>query len=348
MHRSSISARLAAASIMVIAFVLVSPLTALAQGPNLLQNGGFERPYVPMPIKENCRIAAPWVPYYFEGSADETSVGYRVAPEYKAAFREDFPYNRVRSGELSQQYFHSFGNFEGGVYQQVPNVQVGAKLRFELWGLTWSCDNESKGNCGGATSGDPSPMRFRIGIDPTGGVDPFNPAIVWSPEQNAYDTWTLFQVDAVAKSSTVTAFVYAYPVYRSQDNNVYLDDASLVVIAAPPTATPRPTRTFTATPVPPTATPVPPTATPVPPTATPVPPTATPVPPTATPVPPTATPVPPTATPLPTPTPTPTPVPFLGGVLSGGTLPLVVIGFVLAAIALVIGYFIGKRAPKAQ
>ena len=72
----------------------------------------------------------------------------------------------------------------------------------------------------------------------------------------------------------------------------------------PPTATPEPTTVLpTATPEPTT---VPPTATPVPPTATPVPPTATPVPPTATPVPPTATPVPPTATPVP---PTATPVP---------------------------------------
>ena len=333
------------AFIFALVFAITIPSIALAQGPNLLQNGGFERPFVPMTFKENCRIAAPWVPWYIEGSPEETSQGYRFAPEYKAAFREDFPYNRVRSGELSQQYFHSFGNFQGGVYQQVQNVPVGAKLRFELWGMSWSCNSEPKGNCGGATSGDPSPMHFRIGIDPTGGVDPFSPAIVWSPEQNAYDTWTLFQVDAVAKSSAVTAFVYAYPDYRSQDNNVYLDDASLVVIAMPPTATPRPTRTFTATPVP-TDTPVPPTATPLPkPTDTAVP-TNTPEPTaTNTPMPPTATPA-PTATPLPTPT--PTPVPFLSGILSGGTLPLVVIGFVLAAIALLIGYFIGRRVPKAK
>jgi len=337
----------AGASVLALALAFVAPLSALAQGPNLLQNGGFERPYVPMTVKENCRIAAPWVPWYIEGPPEETSQGYRLAPEYKAAFRDDYPYNRVRSGELAQQYFHSFGNFQGGVYQRVADVPVGATLRFELWGMTWSCDDESKGNCGGSTSGDPSPMRFRIGIDPTGGVDPFNPAIVWSPEQNAYDTWTLFQVDAVARSSTATAFVYAYPEYRSQDNNIYLDDASLVVIAMPPTATPRPTRTFTATPVP-TDTPVPPTATPLPTfTHTPVP-TDTPTPTaTYTPVPPTATftPVPPTPTPLPTPT--PTPVPFLGGVLSGN-VPLVALGVVLAAIVLIIGYAIGRRTPTAR
>ena len=245
---------LASAAMLVVLLALVPP--GLAQGPNLLQNPGFERPYVALPAKENCRIAAPWVAWYIEGSKEETTQGYRLAPEYKAAFRDDYPGNRVRNGELSQQYFHSFGNFQGGIYQQVANIPAGSRLRFELWAMTWSCDAERKGNCGGATSGDPSPMHLRIGIDPTGGTDPFSQAIVWSPEQNAYDAWYLFQVEAVAKSSTVTVWVYSYPDYRSQDNNVYLDDASLVVLAPPPTATKRPTNTPSKTPLP-TKTPVP-------------------------------------------------------------------------------------------
>ncbi|HQJ51021.1 MAG TPA: hypothetical protein PKW05_04500, partial [Anaerolineae bacterium] len=226
--------------------LLVTPATALAQGPNLIQNPGFEQPYAILPDKENCAIAAPWIAWWIQGTPEETSQGYRVAPEYKAAIRADFPYNRVRNGELSQQYFHSFGNFQAGVYQLVHNVAVGSRLRFELWGMTWSCDRESKGNCDKATSGDPSPMHFRIGIDPLGGADFFSPNVVWSPEQNAYDVWTLFSVEAVAKRSTVTVMVYTYPDYRSQDNNVYLDDASLVVVAPPPV----PTRAPTNTPVP--------------------------------------------------------------------------------------------------
>lgn len=247
---------------------LLLAIPALAQGPNLIQNPSFEQPYVVLPNKENCAIAAPWVAWWIEGSPEEVSQGYRLAPEYKAAFRSDFPGNRVRSGELAQQYFHSFGNFQAGVLQQVHNIPKGARLRFSLWGMTWSCDREDKGNCGGATSGDPSPMHFRIGIDPTGGTDVFSPNIVWSPEQNAYDAWHYFEVEAVAQNTSVTVFVYTYPDYRSQDNNVYLDDASLVIVAPPPTATKRPTNTPTATPIPtsmPTATATPlPTSTPLP------------------------------------------------------------------------------------
>ncbi len=207
--------------------LLSGALVVQAQGPNLLQNPGFERPYVPMAVKENCRIAAPWVPYYYEGAPYETRIGYRLAPEYKAAFYYEYPGNRVHSGELAQQYFHSYGNFEGGVFQQVGGVRVGDRLRFDMWVMTWSCDNEKKGNCSKATSGDPSPMHLRIGIDPMGGTDAKSAAIIWSPEVNAYDAWQLLSVEAKALRSTVTVFAYSYPDYRSQDNNVYLDDASL-------------------------------------------------------------------------------------------------------------------------
>ncbi|MHB9034548.1 MAG: hypothetical protein ACYC6L_16060 [Anaerolineae bacterium] len=224
--------RAALVVLLVLALVPALALPALADGPNLLQNPSFERPYVPMATKENCRIASPWVPYYYEGAPYETVQGYRLAPEYKAAFYWEAPGNRVRSGELSQQYFHSYGNFEGGIFQQVSGVTPGQLLRFEIYALVWSCDKESKGNCGGNTSGDPSPMHLKIGIDPQGGVDAKAAGVVWSPEAVAYDAWKLIQVEAVAAAKNVTVFVYAYPDYRSQDNNVYLDDASLVAASA--------------------------------------------------------------------------------------------------------------------
>ncbi|MCE5258547.1 MAG: hypothetical protein LLG44_05725 [Chloroflexi bacterium] len=242
MHRTL--SRIALIAVLATCLASALTLTAAADGPNLLQNPSFERPYVSMAIKENCRIAAPWVPYYYEGSPAETSQGYRLAPEYKAAFYWEAPGNRVRSGELAQQFFHSYGNFEGGIFQQVNGVTPGQLLRFETWALVWSCDKESKGNCSGNTSGDPSPMHLRIGIDPQGGVDAKSADIVWSDEMKAYDAWRLMQVEAVAQNSSVTVFVYSYPDYRSQDNNVYLDDASLVaatsrilpVASATPTA----------------------------------------------------------------------------------------------------------------
>ena len=306
---------------------LVSPAApASAQGPNLLQNPGMEAPFAAsLPGKENCLIAVPWLAWFVEGNAEQTAAGYLLAPEYKMATWADYPGNRVRSGSLSQQYFHSFGNFQAGIYQVVPNVTPGARYTFELWVLTWSCDREDKGNCDGATSGDPSPMHVRIGIDPNGGGDPFNPAIVWSEEGNAYDAWTRFEVTAAAQGSTISVFVYSYPEFRSQDNNVYVDDAGLFMAAPPPSPTPRPTNPPTATPLP-TETPLP-TATP-PPTATPLPPTATPQPPTATPQP-TATAL-PAATDAPQPTAVPAKAPSQSSSGSGLLVPLAGLALLVA------------------
>lgn len=344
MTRPCITVKHLAAILACLSFVLSSLLLAgssnvLAQGPNLLQNPGFERPYVaPIPGKENCFIAAPWVPWYIEGSREEVNQGYRLVPEYKAAFRADFPGNRVRNGELSQQWFHSFGNFQAGVLQQVHNIPVGAKLRFELWGMTWSCDRESKGNCGGARSGDPSPMHFRIGIDPYGGVDIFSSNVVWSPEQNAYDAWHLFQVEAIAQKPDVTVFVYSYPDYRSQDNNVYVDDASLVVVTPPPTPTRKPTNTPLPTPVPTEAPPTPlPTPTQV------LLPTAVP-----TNVPPTC---PPTLVAKPAPTcppvvmPTPAPPPSLASQLMSGQGLIALLGGLAAIVA---AFFVGLSIGRGK
>ncbi|MGQ9682770.1 MAG: hypothetical protein ACUVX9_09560 [Anaerolineae bacterium] len=324
-----------------LSLLLLPVARSSAQGPNLLQNGGFERPFsASIPGKENCFIADPWVAWYTEGSEKERSEGYLLAPEYKLATRNDYPGNRVRSGELSQQWFHSFGNFRAGVYQVVNNVPVGSRLRFELWGMTWSCDKQEGGLCQGATSGRPSPMHLRIGIDPRGGTNVFDGGIVWSPEQNAYDQWHQFAVEAVAQSSTVTVFVYSYPDYRSQDNNVYVDDASLIILAPPPTPTPPPTNT----PLPATATPTP-TDTPLP-TETPSP-TPTPLP-TETPVP-TDTPAPspttaPSATPEPTATATPVPAPSLLDQVSSGPGLLLTAG----ALVLIIGLGLGivLRRPR--
>ena len=342
-RRTPVYLRLARAGslVAVLASLLFLPGAALAQGPNLLQNPSFEHPFVTsIPGKENCLIAVPWLAWYIEGSPEETSQGYRLAPEYKPATWADSPGNRVHSGELAQQYFHSYGNFQAGVFQVVHNVQPGARYRFELWGMTWSCGDEKKGNCPGATSGDPSPMHLRIGIDPTGGTDALSPAIVWSAEQNAYDSWHHFAVEAVAQHSTITAFVYSYPDYRSQDNNVYLDDASLVMVAPPPTPTPRPTNTPTITPTPrPTNTP---TATPTP-TATFTPtPTHTPtLTPTTTPThTPTLT---PTATPTHTPVPTPTPEPTLVERLASGPGAFAVLGGAAVVVWVAVGMVMWRR-----
>jgi hypothetical protein len=135
---------------------------------------------------------------------------------------------------------------QAGLWQQVNGITPGARLRFSIYMQAWMCYEFVKACNNGRVSDQPSKMHLKVGIDPTGGDKPWGPDVVWSGEGDAWDQWVLFQVEAVARSSTVTGFTHSRADWDwARDNNdVYLDDASLVVIgqapAAQPTSPPKP------------------------------------------------------------------------------------------------------------
>jgi LysM repeat protein len=256
-----------------------SPVKA-QQGPtNLLVNGDFEVwdwnagrwPYqngVP-----EVQIAPGWRAFYVDTAPAGVPVPHQwKRPEFRDVKAVEYAY-RVRSGALAQKYFTFGGQHMAGLYQQVSNIAPGTPLRFSIYMQTWGCmpSAEQWNICPtGVKSNSPSPMHTRVGIDPYGDTNPWSPNIVWSPEINAYDQWTRFQVDAIAQAGTVTVFTYSHAdwvdtVFRVH-NDVYIDDGSLINLneaAAPvpvapeePTAipeatsTPAPTSTPAATPSP--------------------------------------------------------------------------------------------------
>lgn len=310
-------AALVGASVLGIILGLPSVERANAQEPgvNLLVNGDFEAGAGgAWPFQDGIpevQVAPGWRAFYLDlppayaqvpanCKADDPGCYWR-RPEFRGMNSGEFAY-RIHGGFLAQKYFTFGGQHEAGLLQTVSGIQVGARLRFSVYIQTWSCLPEGDWNrCPTAPkSNRPAPMHTRVGIDPTGGTDPWAAAVVWSPEMDAYDTWTLFQVEAEARTDRATVFIYSRADWTDSwfrlNNDVYVDDASLVVASPPPTPTrpPAPTNTPTATPAP-TATPTPEPATPTPlptPTSTPEPPTPTPEPATPTPTapPPTAAP----------------------------------------------------------
>jgi LysM repeat protein len=91
-------------------------------------------------------------------------------------------------------------------------------------------------------------LNMRIGIDPTGGTNPYSPNIVWSGYQQPFDAYAQFSVQAQAQGDKVTVFTFSAPSvnpnspeYGFKHNDIYWDDASLVVVgggAAPAVAPP--------------------------------------------------------------------------------------------------------------
>lgn len=273
---------------------------AVAQeGANLLQNPGFEPPFVARNSDSSLQVAAGWEPWYLTTSGP---TGINARPDYLPA-----PAARVRSGSGAQEYNTFFATHTAGVYQRVA-VPAGTELRFSVWVWVWSSATFDDEN----VSEDPNEVQVSVGIDPTGGTDAESPNVVWSAEVEFYDEYRELSVVATASSAAVTVFVRSAPENFVGTTNIYLDDAGLYRLgeapppqptAVPPSptpgqgvptqegsATPRPTPAITFTP-PPSFTPaitLPPSATPVVP-ATPLPsvtpfPTHTPPAVTATPV----------------------------------------------------------------
>ncbi|MEJ5310106.1 MAG: LysM peptidoglycan-binding domain-containing protein [Anaerolineae bacterium] len=240
---------------LVISLRTLPPRTAQAQEPgvNLLRNGDFEEgagkswPFqggIP-----EVQIAPGWRAFYVDNPpayakipaycADDPGCSYWRRPEFRGVSVADYAY-RVHQGALAQKYFSFAGQHEAGLYQQVGGITPGVQLRFSAYMVTWSCapSAERWNNCPTAPlSNKPAPMHAKVGIDPTGGTNPWSPDIVWSPELDATDNWTYFSVEAVATNVTVTVFTYTWADWVDQlfrvNNDVYLDTASLVVVDNP-------------------------------------------------------------------------------------------------------------------
>ncbi|MCB0037917.1 MAG: LysM peptidoglycan-binding domain-containing protein, partial [Anaerolineales bacterium] len=109
-----------------------------------------------------------------------------------------------------------------GVWQRV-NVPAGANLRFSVWGQAWSSASDQ------VPSDFPTVVNMRIGIDPTGGTNPFSGSIVWSGAQNPYDVYVPFEVEATAQGDAVTVFMWSAPQEARKHNDIYWDEASLTI-----------------------------------------------------------------------------------------------------------------------
>ncbi|GAB5489952.1 MAG: hypothetical protein Phog2KO_01670 [Phototrophicaceae bacterium] len=195
---------------------IISIVIGQAQEENLLTNPGFEDGF------SGSGVASDWESWV---SSDADAPGFQEAPDYiRASDASDnglIP--QVRSGDEAQAMFSFFATHDAGIYQQV-DVTKGSELRFSIYGHVFSnnlADVDESANPGGVT--------IRVGIDPTGGTDPFSDDIVYTEPFITYDTYIQYNVIATADSDTVTVFVRSTITEPVQNTIVFLDDAVLNV-----------------------------------------------------------------------------------------------------------------------
>ncbi|HEV8634186.1 MAG TPA: hypothetical protein VG370_08105 [Chloroflexota bacterium] len=204
----------------------LGPMTGGAQSApaprsgNLLHNPSFEGGMYHASMSNF--IAEGWSYWYQARSPDDPRGYWLPEPEYGLIANRP---GQMRSGAKSQRWFNTWAIHNAGLYQTV-SVPANAWLRFTIWMFNWS----SQADVFGVSDGF---HRKWVGIDPTGGTDPFSANIVWGNEDRTMDLWVQLGVVARARGDRVTVFVREQPEWAVKHNDVLLDDAELVAVAPP-------------------------------------------------------------------------------------------------------------------
>lgn len=220
-------------TLLILTMLLVFLAPAAAQ-ENLLQNPGFEGNYVPFG-RGDFTFAPSWSGWFTNSPKTEVWMNENpIAYPHTASTK--------RSGDRSQNIGRGDATFTSATYQVVPNVPEGTTLRFTVWVF-----QERKGAQGAQT---------RVGIGAGAQNNPLG-AITWSDWMRSLDSWQQVTVEATVPAGPVTVFIYSTQTAPAAANQVYYDDASLVVTGSgtPDAPTAGGTPGTPAVPAPPTSTP---------------------------------------------------------------------------------------------
>jgi hypothetical protein len=205
---------------------------------NLLTNPGFENGWWKRTHDgrefDNIFVPVGWTAFWSERENPEPGiVGNYRRPEMKVIPRAT-PFldpARVRSGDFAVQYFTFFGAHDAGVYQQVSGLPRGATVKLSAFYHGWSSHADDPHYSGGQASW---AQYGLVGIDPTGGTDPWSSDVVWSPPGWIFDAYgEPLEVSVEVAAGTVTAFLRSVAKFPLKHSDAYWDEASLVIVDVP-------------------------------------------------------------------------------------------------------------------
>ena len=131
---------------------------------------------------------------------------------------------RIHSGQWALKLFTSYTIHDAGLYQQVP-VTPGIRLRLSAYVHAWTSDENDPYQ---STTDDISQAWQMVGLDPTGGTDPYADTVIWSLPANVYDTYDQTKsAVTTARSNTVTVFIRSGVKWPFKHNDMYWDTVTL-------------------------------------------------------------------------------------------------------------------------
>ena len=119
-----------------------------------------------------------------------------------------------------------------GLFQTVGSLPIGA-YSFGAWVQAWysQCstrphDPPYEADCNMPLTW--AHMRVRVGLDPTGGQNPWSPNIVWSEEIEPYGEYVPIRTPPVSVwGGSATVFIYSESTHALKHEDAYFDSAFL-------------------------------------------------------------------------------------------------------------------------
>ena len=198
-------------------------------GPFHTQFGEISTPYA-------------WTSWWREGFGDGPEPDQLSGrPEVGVVRLPQFPDpQRVKFGSSAVKAFTFWRRHDMGLYQRVP-ATPSSKYKFSIYAHSWYSRCSTKPHSPPFDTDCKTPIEWAecwlaVGIDPTGGMDPYSDNVVWGTEQRIYGKYidTPLSVEAVAEDTAITVFVHSWTSHALKHCDSYFDGAKLEMVSTPP------------------------------------------------------------------------------------------------------------------
>ena len=155
--------------------------------------------------------AVSWAPWWLASAADDPG-WQNKRPVFSA---------HTLDGRPVQQLSTPFGTHVAGLWQQVP-AAAGNQYTLTVEGQAWSSEDAAP-----ASQLEASDVNLQIGVDPTGGLDPASPLIVWSEKAQPLSHWETLSLTITAESALLTLFLKSAPNRPKRQQSIFWRNAFL-------------------------------------------------------------------------------------------------------------------------
>ncbi|HID22544.1 MAG TPA: M23 family metallopeptidase, partial [Planctomycetaceae bacterium] len=231
--------------------------------PPMLRNGSFETPWedggtnrvlifhtdgrVESTARDNTFSPPGWTVWYKHGLPIEHDPANQVGwaqPETRLLPPQPVGPRRVLDGDWAFLLFTFFRIHDAGLFQ-VVDVEPGREYRLVAHAHAWSnhdagphpddpdwSEGAGRGPFDRPASAPDVPVEaknftFQIGLDPTGGLNPYASSVAWSPPRHVYNEYGRFEVEAEAVGPKMTVFLRSRAQWPYKHNDAYWDAVSL-------------------------------------------------------------------------------------------------------------------------